>query len=201
MGLRGVPSGRVFLLDKEITNLPTRERIRRGVSYIPEDRQKRGLVLDFSVAENLILGSQNQEPFQSGFARLNLSAISRYAEELTNAFQIRTPNTDAQARSLSGGTQQRVVLARELSRDPKLVIASQPTRGLDVGATEYVRSKLVEIRDRGSAVLLISADLDEIMALSDRVAVLYEGQIVALTDASNTSEEELGLSMAGGRIA
>jgi len=149
--------------------------------------------------ENLILGSHNRPPFTIGRVRLNFEETSNFAKRLIKDFSIKTPSKDVPVRHLSGGTQQRVVVAREISRKPKLIIASQPTRGLDVGATEYVRKKLVEMRNQGCAVLLISADLDEIWALSDRIAVMYEGKMVAIKDPEKTTERELGLLMAGGK--
>lgn len=198
-GLRKASEGRILLDNTNIGGTSIDERIRLGISHVPEDRHKRGLILDFSVMENLILGSHNKPPFTTGRVRLNFEEASNYAKRLIKDFSIKTPNKDTPVRHLSGGTQQRVIVAREFSRRPKLIIASQPTRGLDVGATEYVREKLVEMRDQGCAVLLISADLDEIWALSDRIAVMYEGEIVAIKDPERTSMQELGLLMAGGR--
>ena len=198
-GLRKVTEGKILVDNTDITGASPGERIRLGISHVPEDRHKRGLIPDFSVMENLILGSHNKPPFTIGRVRLNLEEASNYAKRLIKDFSIKTPSKDTPVRHLSGGTQQRVIVAREFSRKPKLIIASQPTRGLDVGATEYVRKKLVEMRDQGCAVLLISADLDEIWALSDRIAVIYEGEIVAIKDPKKTSERELGLLMAGGK--
>lgn len=150
--------------------------------------------------ENLILGSHKDPRFAKLGGSLDFKEAARHSEGLVRDYSIQTPNIDTPARHLSGGTQQRVVVAREFSRQPKLIVAAQPTRGLDIGATEYVRGKIVEMRDRGSAVLLISADLDEIWALSDRIAVIYEGRIVAVRNPDETSEQELGLLMAGGNI-
>jgi len=198
-GLRKTTEGRILLNYTEITGASPEERIRLGISHVPEDRYKRGLISDFSVMENLILGSHNRPPFAKWGVRLDFGETSKYAQKLISDFSIKTQSEDAPVRHLSGGTQQRVVLARELSREPKLIIASQPTRGLDVGATEFVRSKLVEMRNLGCAILLISADLDEIWALSDRIAVMYEGKVVAIKDPQKTDEEELGLLMAGGK--
>ncbi|UCD45493.1 MAG: ABC transporter ATP-binding protein [Candidatus Bathyarchaeota archaeon] len=200
MGLRRTTEGKVVLSDVDITRATPEERIRSGVSHVPEDRHKRGLVPDFSVLENLILGSHRGPEFTRWGFSLDFERASSFSRELVEDYSIQTPSVDALARNLSGGTQQRVIVAREFSRGPKLIIAAQPTRGLDVGATEYVRGKLVEMRDRGSAVLLVSADLDEIRALSDRIAVMYEGEIVAFRDPEDTSEQELGLLMAGGRL-
>jgi simple sugar transport system ATP-binding protein len=197
-GVRKTAEGKITLESVDITQASPSKRIELGISTVPEDRHKRGLIMDFSVMENLILGSQNSSQFTKGRIRLNFEAALNYAKRLIKEFSIKTPSTDTLARYLSGGTQQRVIVAREFSRKPKLIVASQPTRGLDVGATEYVRQKLVEMRDQGCAVLLISADLDEIWALSDRIAVIYEGGIVAIREPEKTSERELGLLMAGG---
>ena len=198
-GLRKATGGSILLNNIDITRASPHERIKQGTSYVPEDRHKRGLIMDFSVMENIILGSHDQPPFAKNLVRLDIKEASDYAKKLIDEFSIRTPSKDTPARHLSGGTQQRVVLAREFSRNPRLIVACQPTRGLDVGATEYVRSKLVEMRNEGCAVLLTSADLDEIWALSDRIAVIYEGRIVAVKDPEKTSESELGLLMAGAK--
>jgi len=199
MGLRKATGGKIILKGIDITEASPNERIRLGISHVPEDRIKRGLIPDFSVMENLILGSHREPPFTRGRIRLNLEEASNYAERLIKDFSIKTPSKDIPVRHLSGGTQQRVIVAREFSRNPKLIIAAQPTRGLDVAATEYVRKKLVEMRDQGCAVLLVSADLDEIWVLSDRIAVMYEGEVVAIKDPEKTSEQELGLLMAGAK--
>jgi len=199
MGLRRPTAGRVLLNGSDITSASPRERIRAGISHVPEDRHKRGIIPDFTVMENLILGSHTNVKFTKWGWVLDLAEASDYSDEMIGDYSIDTPSRDALARNLSGGNQQRLVVAREFSRKPKLIIAAQPTRGLDVGATEYVRRKLLEMRDQGSAVLLLSADLDEIWAISDRIAVLYEGRIVATRDPKETSEQELGLLMAGGR--
>ncbi len=149
--------------------------------------------------ENLILGSQDHTPFSRNGLIIDYGAAAKFSDEMIRNYSISTTNRNTLTRNLSGGTQQRVVLAREFSRNPSLIIAYQPSRGLDIGATEFVRSKLVETRDRGCAVLLISADLDEIRALSDRIAVMYEGRIVAERNPEETSEEDLGLLMTGGK--
>jgi simple sugar transport system ATP-binding protein len=197
-GLREATTGEISLVGKPITNISPHERIGMGLANVPEDRQKRGLILDFSVLENLILGYQDRPPFEKGWVRLDLKEASSFADELIEEYSIKTPSKNTLTRHLSGGTQQRVVLAREFSRKPKLIIASQPTRGLDIGATEFVHRKLIEMRDQGVAILLISADLDEILTLSDRIAVLYEGKIVAVKEFGKTNEFELGLLMTGG---
>lgn len=198
-GLRKPKAGKICLDGKPITDASPRERMDMGLSSVPEDRHKRGLILDFSVLENLILGRHHKPPFATDWIRMDLEKASDFADALVQEYSIKTPSKDTLARHLSGGTQQRMIVAREFSKNPKLIIASQPTRGLDVGATEYVRRKLVQMRDQGCAILLISADLDEILALSDRIAVIYEGKIVAVRERSKTNELELGLLMTGGR--
>jgi ABC-type uncharacterized transport system ATPase subunit len=199
VGVRKLDSGQIYLNGKPIGNLSAHERIEKGLAKIPEDRQKRGLILDFSVSENLILGRHYKAPFSTTWWRLNSREISVFSDELIQEYSIKTPNMDTPVRHLSGGTQQRVVVAREFSAEPVFIVASQPTRGLDVGATEYVRKKLVEMRNKGCAIFLVSADLDEIMTLSDRIAVIYEGKIVAIKNCNETNEFELGLLMTGGK--
>lgn len=199
MGLRELTGGTVKLDSQDITDMPPRGRIRMGVSHIPEDRYKRAIVPDFSVLENLILGSQRDRFTKNGVS-IDYAEAKRFSRDMIRDYHVATRGPETLIRYLSGGNQQRVVVAREFSRDPKVVIAAQPTRGLDVGATEYVRRKLVEMRDRGAGVLLISADLDEIWALSDRVAVIYEGRIVAVKDVDETDQQEIGLLMAGGGV-
>jgi simple sugar transport system ATP-binding protein len=198
-GLRESRSGKISFLGETITKTSTHRRIEKGFANVPEDRQKTGLILDFSVLENLILGRQDKPPFATKWSILDLSNCSKFAGQSIEEYSIKTPSEHTLARYLSGGTQQRVVIAREFSRKPKFIIASQPTRGLDIGATEYVHTKLVEMRDQGCAILLITADLDEMFALSDRIAVIYEGRIVALKERSETNELELGLFMTGGK--
>ncbi len=197
MGLRELTRGNIKIDGREITDTPPRARIRMGVSHIPEDRYKRAIVPDFSVLENLMLGSQRDRFTRNGVS-IDFAEATRFTREVIRYYQVATPGPETLIKYLSGGNQQRVVVAREFSREPKIVIAAQPTRGLDVGATEYVRRKLVEMREQGAGVLLISADLDEIWALSDRVAVIYEGRIVAVKEIDETDQQEIGLLMAGG---
>jgi simple sugar transport system ATP-binding protein len=168
-----------------------------GIAMVPEDRRTRGLVLEYPVSDNLILGMQDSSRF-SHAGLLDFGAIKSWARKLVQQYDVRPPRPEVPAGTLSGGNQQKVVLAREFSEDPLLLIASQPTRGLDVGAVEFVHERLVEKRDAGTAVLLVSAELDEIIALSDRIAVIYEGQIMATFQAGEASEEEIGLLMTGG---
>lgn len=196
-GIREIHSGSIELCNKDITKSTPDERIKLGISHIPEDRHKRGIIEDFSVLENLILGSQREQFANQRFS-LNFDKASNYCTTLIEDYSIQTPNQDTPIKFLSGGNQQRVVVAREFGRLPILVISAQPTRGLDVGASEYVRRKLIEMRDNGSAILLISADLDEIWSLSDRIGVIFNGKIVAVKNIDETTESEIGLLMAGG---
>ncbi|MBW2513843.1 MAG: ATP-binding cassette domain-containing protein, partial [Deltaproteobacteria bacterium] len=197
-GLRKVAGGTITLHGKEITGSSPKEVINKwNIRTIPEDRQKRGLVLEFDVAENLILETYHDTPF-SNHGVLNYDKIYTYADHCSEEFDIRPKNPYLAAKSLSGGNQQKVIIAREVSNDPEVLIASQPTRGLDVGAIEYVHRALVNQRDRGKAVLLISFELDEVMNVSDRIAVIFEGKIVGIADAIDVSENEIGLMMAGG---
>lgn len=197
-GLRKSQRGEVMLSGKNITNLSPRKITETGLAHIPEDRHKRGLVLDFSVSENLVLETYFYPRFnKSGL--LSYEAIDRHAEELIQRFDVRTPSIHSIMRSLSGGNQQKAIIAREIERDPDLLIAAQPTRGLDVGAIEFVHRQLIEQRDKGKAVLLISFELDEILNVSDRIAVIYEGRIVGEVLPDETSDQELGLMMAGSK--
>lgn len=198
-GLRKSTSGKVTIKDKDITNKSPREIMESGVSNIPEDRHKRGLVLKYTLAENSILGIHRKQPFARGIM-MDYTKIKEYARKLIEEFDVRTPNEDVAASSLSGGNQQKMVVAREIAKDPDLLIAAQPTRGLDVGAIEYIHKRLVEERDKGRGVLLVSLELDEVMALSDRIAVIYDGKIVGVLDAKEATENELGILMAGGTL-
>jgi general nucleoside transport system ATP-binding protein len=195
IGLRSVTAGSVLLDGKDLTHATPRDRLRAGFGYVPEDRQEDGLVPDFSVAENLVLDVYDRPPFASGVA-LNLDAISANAKTLVDEFDVRTPSAQRPVGTLSGGNQQKVILAREMSREVRVLLASQPTRGLDVGSIEFVHKRIVSERDRGVAVLIVSSELDEIYALADRIAVMYEGKIVAFRPPS-VPVEELGLLMAG----
>ena len=196
-GLRKVESGSIAIKGKEITNWPVRRITEEGIGHIPEDRHKHGLVLDFSVRDNIVLQTYYKNPF-SEKGILNFSKITEKAKALIEQFDVRTPSEQTLARALSGGNQQKAIIAREVDRNPDLLIAAQPTRGLDVGAIEFIHKKLIEQRDNGKAVLLLSLELDEILNVSDRVAVIYEGKIVAIVDAKETNEQQLGLLMAGG---
>jgi simple sugar transport system ATP-binding protein len=168
-----------------------------GVSYVPEDRRERGLVLPYTVADNLILGMESSRQF-SRAGLLNFRRILSWARDLVGRFDVRPPRPDLPVGNLSGGNQQKVVLAREFSENPALLVAAQPTRGLDVGAAQFVHERLVEKRDQGTAILLISAELDEILALADRIAVIYEGRIMGTFEAGEADEDQIGLLMTGG---
>nr|WP_077211582.1 ABC transporter ATP-binding protein [Bacillus dakarensis] len=197
-GLRKVKSGSIKINGKEVVNLSSRKITETGVGHIPQDRHKHGLVLDYTIGENMVLQTYYQKPFsKSGI--LNFNTIYEKAKQLIKEYDVRTPSEYTPARALSGGNQQKAIIAREVDRSPSLLIAAQPTRGLDVGAIEFIHSKLIEERDKGKAVLLVSFELDEIMNLSDRIAVIYEGKIVAVVDPKETNEQELGLLMAGGK--
>ncbi len=196
LGLREPTAGAIRISGADVAHDdPARTRA-RGVAYVPEDRRAEGLVLAFTVADNFILGKQDHAPF-SRHGVLDGAAITAGGERLAREFDIRPPNARAIVGNLSGGNQQKVVLGRELSEEPALIVASQPTRGLDIGSTEYVWERLLEQRARGCAVLLVSSELDEIRALSDRIAVLFEGRIVETVAAADATEERLGLLMAG----
>ena len=196
LGLREPTGGAIRISDVDIAHDdPARTRA-RGVAYVPEDRRAEGLVLAFTVADNFILGKQDRSPF-SRRGVLDGAAIATGGDRLAHEFDVRPPNARAIVGTLSGGNQQKVVLGRELSEEPKLIVVSQPTRGLDIGSTEYVWERLLEQRARGCAILLVSSELDEIRALSDRIAVVFEGRIVETVAAAEATEERLGLLMAG----
>lgn len=198
-GLMPIAQGTVSLNGNDITKASIRERNLMGLGHIPEDRHKHGLVLEYSLADNLILKSYFKKPFShNGF--LNFSEIDKYANMLIEKFDVRSgQGTKTVTRSMSGGNQQKAIVAREIENDPTCLIAVQPIRGLDVGAIEYIHSQIVEQRDEGRAVLLISLELDEVMNLSDRILVIYEGKIVAELDPKETNIKELGLYMAGSK--
>ena len=198
-GLRKPESGSIKLNGKDIFAKSPREIIESGIGHIPEDRHKRGLILSFPLFENSIMGVHHKKPFSNGIV-MNYGEIRKHCRELIKEFDIRTPNDEVTAASLSGGNQQKLIAAREIAKDPELLIASQPTRGLDVGAIEYIHKRLVRERDKGKAVLLVSLELDEIMALSDRIAVMYDGKIVSILDRKDATELKLGVLMAGGTL-
>ncbi len=197
-GLRPVKSGRVRILNGDVTGASPRDILGRGVAHVPEDRLRDGLVVQFPVADNLILNTYYLHPF-ARFGVLNQPVILSTAEQQVREFDVRTPSIMVPVANLSGGNQQKVIVAREFSRPIRLLIASQPTRGLDVGSIEYIHRRIVQKRDEGCAVLLVSPELDEVMGLSDRIAVMYEGQIMGILPAEQATREEIGLLMAGVR--
>ena len=196
IGLKRPTGGKIVFNGQDIANFSTREIIEAGISFIPEDRQKRGLVLDFTLYENLIMGQHYRPPYASGI-NINYRRVKKEVQRLIKEFDVRTPGEDILARALSGGNQQKVILAREFDREHDLLVAVQPTSGVDVGAIEFIHNRIIEQRDNGKAVVLISLELDEILSLSDRIAVIYEGEIVAIMDSEEANEDKLGLLMAG----
>lgn len=195
-GLRKMESGRVFILGEETSHLSPRKIREVGTAHVPEDRQKDGLVLEFPIYENMVMNTYYEAPFSRGW-NLQYDKIYKTAEERVALFDVRTPGIELPVSNLSGGNQQKVIVAREFSRPIKLLIASQPTRGLDVGSIEYIHSRIIQKRDEGCAVLLISPELDEVIQLSDRIAVMFDGKIVAILPAGEATKERLGLLMAG----
>ncbi len=199
IGLRRADSGKISIHGTDVTNMTTRQRINTGMAHIPEDRHKHGLILDYTVQENLILKNYYLEPY-SRRGLIDWDYVYTHAEKVIKDFDVRSgQGAEATARSLSGGNQQKAIVGREIDGNPDLLIAVQPTRGLDVGAIEYIHQRLLEQRDQGKAVFLISLELDEILDLSDRIAVIYNGELVGVVNASETDENEIGLMMAGGK--
>lgn len=197
-GLRATSSGIILLGGDDITEASPRLRHELGMAHIPEDRQRQGLVVGMSIAQNLVLTRYHSSQFSSGVS-MNWDKVHDVAEELVRNYDVRTTDVDNLASTLSGGNQQKVIVARELSRDLRLAVASQPTRGVDVGSIEYIHSQIIKERDSGTAVLIVSTELDEVMALSDRVLVMYRGKIVAEVDPKTTSAMDIGLYMAGSK--
>jgi simple sugar transport system ATP-binding protein len=196
-GTRRASGGKVFLGGNDVTAYDARQERASGIAHIPEDRRGAGLVLNYSIADNMILGRQRDAPFAWHHLLLVIDAIRKWAVRLTKEFDVRTPSIDAPARALSGGNQQKIIVAREMASQPRVLLAAQPTRGVDIGAIEFIHRRIVAERDGGAAVLLVSAELDEVRSLSDRIAVLYEGKIVSI-EPGDAPEERLGLLMTGG---
>ncbi len=195
VGLRRATSGSVKVLNNEMTNHAPAAMIAAGVAFIPEERMTMGVIRDFTVQENAILET-HADPGLADGVLLNFGKIQKHATRLVREYDVKTPTLDTPVKSLSGGNIQKLIMARELTRQPKLLIAAQPTRGVDIGASEYIHKRLIQERGRGTAILLISEDLDEVLALADRIAVMYEGEIVGIVE-PNTPVDELGLMMAG----
>jgi ABC-type uncharacterized transport system ATPase subunit len=197
-GIRQASSGSVKLNNRELFNSSPRQVSLAGVGHIPEDRHKHGLVLDFTLSENMVLDTYFKPEYGKGLF-MDYEAIDRLTDKLVEEFDVRASSIHTHARSLSGGNQQKAIIARELNKEPDLIIAVQPTRGLDIGAIEYVHKRLIQARNEGKAVLLVSFELDELYALSDRIAVMYEGRLVGEVDAANRDDRQLGLLMAGNK--
>jgi simple sugar transport system ATP-binding protein len=195
-GLRTPKSGTISIIDQDTTFASPRQITEIGVAHIPEDREKDGLVKSYPIIDNLVLNTYYRHPFAKGII-MNEEAMTKNAKEVVEKFDVRTPSILAQAGTLSGGNKQKMIVGREFSRSIKLPIAAQPTRGLDVGSIEFIHQQIVSRRDEGVAVLLVSAELDEIMALSDRIAVIYRGQILETIASQDTDRNQLGLLMAG----
>ena len=197
-GLSKVEKGQIIMDGEDITNLSIKERIERGLGHIPEDRQKHGLVGGFTVAENCVLKDYYSDKYTGRMGVLKYGEITKHSDALIEQFDIRSGQGSVTlAGSLSGGNQQKVIVAREISLSPKVLLVSQPTRGLDVGAIEYIRKRLVAERDKGRAILLVSFELDEIMNLCDRIAAISKGQIVGVFNEGEKTSSEIGLMMAG----
>ena len=198
-GLRKVEKGKVYLKGVDITGKKPRELYDMGMAHIPEDRTHMGLILEMTVTENSILGMHWRKEFSKGFL-LDWNRAEEHAKRLIEEFEISAPGTKAPVKSLSGGNQQKLIVAREVSKRPEFIIAAQPTRGVDVASTEYIRNYLVKLRNEDKAVLLVSADLDEVLQLSDRMAIMYEGQFMGIVKPDEVTEEQIGLMMGGVKV-
>ena len=192
-------SGKIEFLGRNISNLSARQRKKLGIAHIPEDRHRRGLLLDFDLAENSILGVHRQKPISTGGGFLSFAAIGEKVGGIIKNFDVRPANRMLAARTLSGGNQQKLVIGREFDLSPKLLLVAQPTRGVDIGAIEFIHRKLIELRDAGAAILLVSAELEEVKALSDRLLVIHAGEIVGEVDPQTANVEQIGLLMTGGK--
>ncbi|MBD7916654.1 ATP-binding cassette domain-containing protein, partial [Clostridium sp. Sa3CUN1] len=196
-GMRNVEQGKIIFNGKDITKDSIRKRIDEGIAHIPEDRHKRGLILDYTMEDNLVLKVYKNRPF-SKFGLMDRKKITDYANKIVENFDVRSGEGGKSiARSLSGGNQQKGIIGREIQSNPDLLIAVQPTRGLDVGSIEYIHKRLVEQRDNGKAVLLVSLELDEVLNVSDRIAIVNNGELIGIVNANDTDENEVGLMMAG----
>ena len=199
-GLSPVVSGNIYLDGLDITKLSIRKRIELGLGHIPEDRQKHGLISEFNIAENCTLKDYYKEPYSNKYGLLDDTKMASNADSLIKQFDIRAgQGSRTTAGSLSGGNQQKTIIAREISLSPHVLLIAQPTRGLDVGAIEYIRHRIIEERDKGQAILLISFELDEIMNLCDRIATISKGSIVGIFNQNEVTEREIGLMMAGSK--
>jgi simple sugar transport system ATP-binding protein len=195
-GLRPAAAGTVTFAGADITRASARERHRRLIAHIPEDRQRAGMIKDFTVAENAVLDRYYAPPFSSG-VRMNWNAVNGEATRIVHDFDVRTESIFTHAGNLSGGNQQKLVVGREMGHDTKFLIASQPTRGIDVGSIEYIHERFAKARDEGDGILIVSTELDEVLSLSDRILVMYRGRIVAEFDGATATVKDVGLAMAG----
>ena len=197
-GLAAATGGRVAFEGRDVTNLDARRLKELGIAHIPEDRHKRGLLLNSSLTENSILGVHYRPPVAAGSGFINSAAVEQRVKGIIKDFDVRPPVAELPAKSLSGGNQQKLIIGREFELDPKLLLVSQPTRGVDIGAIEFIHRAIIELRDKGRAILLVSAELEEVTALADRLLIIREGRIVGEVDPKTTSVEEIGLMMTGG---
>jgi general nucleoside transport system ATP-binding protein len=195
-GVRPTTAGAVLFDDLDTTHLTLKQRVETGLAYIPEERMRDGAIREFSVQENVFLHDHASPKFTHGIF-LDFTRMAAFARDLVASFNVKTPGLATPIKNLSGGNIQKLIMARELSRQPKVLIAAQPTRGVDIGATEYIHQRLLQQREAGTAILLISEDLDEIRVLSDRIAVIYEGHIIGVVERDQASVEQVGLMMAG----
>ncbi|EJN61492.1 ABC transporter ATP-binding protein [Halogranum rubrum] len=198
-GLKTPTTGHISYKGRDITNAPRKQRIDDGMAYIPEDRHERGLVMEFDLTQNGILGSQHSEPFAKG-GRIDWNRVETHAQDIITEYDVRPPNKDADAESFSGGNQQKFIVGREFQRNPDLVVATHPTRGVDIGATNFIHDRLLDLRASGKAVVLVSSNLTEVQGLSDRLAVMHDGEIMDVVNPSTVTEEQIGLLMAGEHI-
>ncbi|MEX2502824.1 MAG: ATP-binding cassette domain-containing protein, partial [Trueperaceae bacterium] len=198
-GLRRPGGGTIRLMNEDVTHASGRQRRVAGLSHVPEDRNARGLIGSYATTMNAVLGDHHAPPFANRAGVLQLDAIRSHAEALVEEYDVRPRSITVMARAYSGGNAQKLIVAREMERDPKVIVLAQPTRGVDIGAIEFIHRQVVRARDAGLAVLLVSADLNEILSLSDRIAVMYEGGIMGELSAEDATAEQLGLMMAGTR--
>lgn len=198
-GLRAVGSGKITIEGKDVTHLPPASMLEAGLSYIPEERMHDGAIKNFTVAENLMLSDHGKPPYAKGIF-MQFGKIAEHAKQIIDSFEVKTPSMETPIKNLSGGNIQKLILGRELAREPRVLIAAQPTRGVDIGAIEYIHERLLEERENGLATILISEDLDEVRALSDRIVVMFDGEIMGIVKNSETTVEQLGLMMAGERL-
>ena len=197
-GIREPEAGRVYLGDEDVTDASRRHRIEGGMAYVPEDRQERGLVMDYDLVENGLLGNQHDEQFAAG-NRIDWRGVTGHVEDIVDEYDVRPKLTSATAKSLSGGNQQKFIVGREFRRDPDVVVAAHPTRGVDIGSVEFIHERLLELRSAGKAILLVSSKLDEVRSLSDRLGVMHDGRLMDVVDPERVTDEQLGLLMAGER--